>query len=148
MVRALPIACVALDPLPGMSRHRTLMLTAATLSEVRDAAAAVFASDGTPVTVINDSAGFIVQRVLATIVNIAADIAQRGIASVPDIEDAVKLGLGYPLGPLAWGDRIGGARLLTVLKNIHARTRDPRYRPSPCQSERPIGSLRISLDPP
>jgi 3-hydroxybutyryl-CoA dehydrogenase len=135
--------CVAVDPLPGLSSHRTLMLTAVTAPEARDAAAALFVRDGTPLTVINDSPGFVVQRVLATIVNIAANIAQRGIASVPDIEDAVKLGLGYPHGPLAWGDRIGGSRVLTMLTNIQARTGDPRYRPSPWLSRR--AGLRISL---
>jgi 3-hydroxybutyryl-CoA dehydrogenase len=123
--------CVAVDPLPGLSRHRTLMLTAVTTPAARDAAAALFASDGVPVTVINDSAGFVVQRVLATIVNIAADIAQRGIASTSDIDAAVTLGLGYPQGPLAWGDAIGPARVLRILHNLHAATGDPRYRASP-----------------
>jgi len=97
----------------------------------RDTAWGLLAADGVPVTVINDSPGFIAQRVLATIVNIAAHIAQRGIASVADIEDAVKLGLGYPHGPLAWGDRIGGARILEILRTMQAETGDPRYRPSP-----------------
>jgi 3-hydroxybutyryl-CoA dehydrogenase len=128
--------CVALDPLPGIARHRTLMLTAVTTPAVRDAAAALFAADGVPVTVINDSAGFVVQRVLATIVNIAADLAQRGIASTADIDAAVTLGLGYPQGPLAWGDAIGPARLLQILQNLHAGTGDPRYRASPWLSRR------------
>jgi len=123
--------CVAVDPLPGLKRRRTLMLTAVTDREARDAAAMLLRHDGAKLTVINDSPGFIVQRVLATIVNIAADIAQRGIASVTDIEDAVKLGLGYPHGPLSWGDRIGGTRVLAILRNMQAATGDPRYRPSP-----------------
>ena len=72
----------------------------------------------------------IVQRVLATIVNIAANIAQRGIASVADIEDAVRLGLGYPRGPLSWGDALGGERVLAILRRMHESTGDPRYRPS------------------
>jgi 3-hydroxybutyryl-CoA dehydrogenase len=122
--------CVAIDPLPGLGRHRTLMLTAATAPDMRDAAHALCAHDGVGVTVINDSPGFIVQRVLATVVNIAAQIAQRGIASVDDIEDAVKLGLGYPQGPLSWGDRIGGAQVLAILRRMLAVTGDPRYRPS------------------
>ncbi len=123
--------CVALDPLPGFALHRTLMLTAATRPEMRDAAHALLAHDGTAVTVINDSPGFIVQRVLATIVNIAAQIAQRGIASVDDIEDAVRLGLGYPRGPLAWGDALGADKVLAILRRMQAVTGDPRYRPSP-----------------
>jgi 3-hydroxybutyryl-CoA dehydrogenase len=128
--------CVALDPLPGLTRHRTLMLTAVTTPAVRDAAAALFAADGVRVTVINDSAGFVVQRVLATIVNIAADLAQRGIASTSDIDAAVTLGLGYPKGPLEWGDAIGPARVVQILHNLHASTGDPRYRASPWLSRR------------
>jgi len=137
---------VALDPLPGFARHRTVMLTATTRSESRDAAAALFAADGGTVTVINDSCGFIVQRVLASIVNIASDIAQRRIASVTDIEDAVTLGLGYPYGPLAWGDRIGPARVLKILNGLHSSTGEPRYRPSPWLRRR--AALGVSLRSP
>ena len=54
----------------------------------------------------------------------------RGIASVADLEDAVRLGLGYPQGPLGWGDRLGAPRLLQVLRAQLAATGDPRYRPS------------------
>ena len=135
--------CVAIDPLPRFDRHRTLMLTATTTPAMREAALALLASDGVPVTAINDSPGFVVQRVLATIVNIAANIAQRGIASIDDIEDAVRLGLGYPHGPLSWGDRIGGERVLTILRNMHSSTGDPRYRPSPWLVRR-VG-LKLSL---
>lgn len=135
--------CVALDPLPKFEQRRTLMLTVLTSTEKRDAALALFSSGGVPATLINDSPGFVVQRVLATIVNIAANIAQRGIASVEDIEDAVKLGLGYPHGPLSWGDKIGGERVLTILRNMQAVTGDPRYRPSPWLTRR-VG-LGVSL---
>jgi len=122
--------CVALDPLPPLALRRTLMLTAVTTPEARDAAHALFAQDGTAVTVINDSPGFIAQRVMATIVNTATYIVMRGIASVADLEDAVRLGLGYPQGPLGWGDGLGAARLLQVLRAQLAATGDPRYRPS------------------
>ncbi len=131
-----PARCVALDPLPPLALRRTLMLTAATAPAVRDAAQALLAADGTPVTVINDSPGFIAQRVMATIVNIAANIAQRGIASVADLEDAVPLGLGYPSGPLGWGDQLGADRILAILQGQLAATADPRYRPSPWLTRR------------
>ena len=126
-----PVRSVAVDPLPGPGSQRTLMLSPVTAPEVRDSAHGLLAAAGIPVTVINDSPGFISQRILAVIVNIAANIAQRRIASVTDIEAAVTLGLGYPLGPLSWGDRIGGDRIAEILDNLFELTRDPRYRLSP-----------------
>jgi 3-hydroxybutyryl-CoA dehydrogenase len=72
-------------------RLRTLMQTVVTGRVVREAARAVFESDEVGCTIVNDSLGFVVQRVLATIVNIAAGIAQRGIADIADIEAAVAL---------------------------------------------------------
>ncbi|MNZ53012.1 3-hydroxyadipyl-CoA dehydrogenase [compost metagenome] len=55
----------------------------------------------------------------------------------------MRLGLGYPHGPLEWGDRLGSGRLLRILERIHALTGDPRYRPSPWLRRR--ASLGISL---
>ncbi|AZY50522.1 3-hydroxyacyl-CoA dehydrogenase [Bordetella avium] len=112
------------------SRRRTLMVSPATAPRWRDAAHAVFAQDGVAVSVIDDSPGFVAQRIVATIVNIASDIAQQQIATPEDIDRAVTLGLGYPKGPLALGDALGAARILEVLRNMQRVTGDPRYRPS------------------
>ena len=106
------------------------MLSPATQPQWRDAAHAALAADGVPVTVIQDSPGFVAQRIVATIVNIACDIAQQQIATPEDIDRAVTLGLGYPTGPLALGDALGATRILEVLKNIERVTGDQRYRPS------------------
>lgn len=138
--------CVAIDPLPGLDRHRTLMLTTVTTAAARDAALALLAGSAPGATLIGDSPGFITQRVLATIVNIACNIAQRGIARVADIEAAVKLGLGYPLGPLAWGDAIGAPRLLAILEGMQACTFDPRYRPSPWLTRRVALGLSLRTE--
>ena len=121
---------VAVDPLPGLDKHRTLMLTVNTSEKARDLARFVLGHDGVATTIISDSPGFVVQRILATIVNIAANIVQRGIASIDDLEDAVRLGLGYPQGPLHIGDAVGGARILSILKAQQELTGDDRYRPS------------------
>lgn len=138
-----PRRSVAVDLLPGLDRHRTLMITPATEPAFRDAAHALFARDGVGVDVVRDSVGFVVQRTLASIVNLACDIAQQQIASVEDIDDAVRLGLGYPRGPLAWGDDLGPARLLTILNRMLEITGDPRYRPSPWLRRR--ATLGLSL---
>ncbi len=122
--------CVALDPLPALDQHRTLMLSPITGIQAKNDALALLSDGGAPVTVINDSPGFVVQRILATIVNIGTNIAQRGIASPDDIDDAVRIGLGYPQGPLALGDSIGPEKVMAILEGMQRVTGDPRYRPS------------------
>jgi 3-hydroxybutyryl-CoA dehydrogenase len=126
-----PARTVAIDPLFGFERRRTLMTTPVTSPGMRDAAWALLASDGVPVTVIRDSPGFIAQRVLAMVVNLGCDIVQQRICSPADLDTAVRLGLGYPQGPLAWGDELGPARMLGILDRMFAFYGDPRYRPSP-----------------
>src|SRR5204863_9911267 len=106
---------LAVECLFALAKRRTLMTTPVTAPAMRAAAHALLASDGVPVSVIRDSPGFVAQRVLAQIVNIACDIAQQRIASPADIDAAVTLGLGYPRGPLAWGDAIGPTRIFGIL---------------------------------
>jgi 3-hydroxybutyryl-CoA dehydrogenase len=138
-----PKRTVALDAMFDLSRHRTLMTTSVTERQWRDVAETTFAMDGIPVDVIHDSPGFIVPRTLAHIVNIACDIAQQRIATPEDIDLAVRIGLAYPSGPLAWGDAIGPVRLLRVLEDLVRSYGDPRYRPSLWLSRR--ARLGVSL---
>ncbi len=125
-----PRRCIGIDALFGLDSHRTLVATPATDAASRTAALALFTADGKPASVIADSPGAVAQRVLATIINIASDIAQQRIATPEDIDAAVMLGLGYPQGPLAWGDAIGANNILRILETMLAITGDPRYRPS------------------
>ena len=138
-----PARTLCIDLLTDLSRHRTLMQNPLTSPAMRDAAHALLAADGVGVTVIGDSVGFVAQRTLAMVVNLACDIAQQRIASVEDIDQAVQLGLGYPKGPLAWGDALGPRRILTILQRMSELTHDPRYRPSPWLRRRAM--LGVSL---
>jgi 3-hydroxybutyryl-CoA dehydrogenase len=138
-----PKRTVAVDPLFGFAKRRTLMTTPATLPEVRQAAHALLAADGVPVSVINDSAGFVAQRVVAHIVNVGSDIMQMRICSPEDLDRAVMLGLGYPKGPLGMGDALGPKKILAVLDAMHAFYQEPRYRPSPWLKRR--AQLGVSL---
>ncbi len=124
-------------------RRRVLATNPATRPDMRDAAHALFARDGKAVSVIKDSGGFVTQRVVATIVNIASDICQQGICTPQDLDTAVTLGLGYPLGPLAMGDQVGPTNVLEILFNLQTVYGDMRYRPSPWLRRR--GALGLSL---
>jgi len=140
-----PARTVGIDLLieDSATKRRVLATNPATRADMRDAAQALFARDGKPVSVIRDSGGFVTQRVVATIVNIAADMCQQRVCSPRDLETAVTLGLGYPLGPLAMGDRWGPTNVLEVLFNLQTVYGDPRYRPSPWLRRR--GAIGLSL---
>jgi 3-hydroxybutyryl-CoA dehydrogenase len=140
-----PARTVGIDMLveDAATKRRVIATNPATRADMRDAAHALFAKDGKAVSVIRDSGGFVTQRVVATIVNIASDICQQGICSPADLETAVTLGLGYPMGPLAMGDRWGPSSILEVLFNMQTVYGDQRYRPSPWLRRR--GAIGLSL---
>ncbi|MFI2779495.1 3-hydroxyacyl-CoA dehydrogenase [Streptomyces sp. ALB3] len=140
--RGLPASrTFGVDPLPPAGRRRVLAVTpAAGPAAARDARAVLArAADGEEpwaVSVVRDTAGSVAQRLLASVVSVAASIAERSLATPADIDLAVTTGLGYPAGPLAWGDRIGGARMLDLQRSLHATTGDPRHRPTRWLTER------------
>ena len=138
-----PARTVAVDPLFGFSKRRTLMVNPLTRKSTRDAAHALLAADGVPVSVINDSPGFVAQRVVAHIVNVGCDIVQMRIATPQDLDRAVMLGLGYPKGPLGMGDAVGAKKILGVLQNMYELYQEPRYRASPWLRRR--AQLGVSL---
>ena len=140
-----PARTIGIDMLidDAATKRRVLAANPATRSDMAQAAHALFARDGKPVSVIRDSGGFVTQRVVATIVNIASDICQQRICSPRDLETAVTLGLGYPMGPLAMGDRYGPTNILEVLFNMQTVYGDQRYRPSPWLRRR--GAIGLSL---
>jgi 3-hydroxybutyryl-CoA dehydrogenase len=134
---------VAVDEIAGISKRRTIMTTPVTDKATRDAVWGLMAADGTSVTVITDSAGFISQRVIAMVINLGCQVAAKGIAAPADIDTAVKLGLNYPYGPLEWGDHLGAATIVKILDGLFDFTHDSRYRASPWLRRRAL--LGISL---
>ena len=70
-------------------------------------------------------------RILAMLVNEAADAVYLNIASKEDIELAMKKGVNYPKGLLQWADEIGLKKILTQLENLLNLYNEDRYRPSP-----------------
>lgn len=84
----------------------------------------------TPVTV-EEYPGFVVNRILIPMINEAAFILQEGIASAEDIDVAMKLGAGHPMGPLALGDLIGLDVCLAIMDLLHTELGEDKYRAAP-----------------
>ncbi|MDB5994713.1 MAG: paaH [Pseudomonas sp.] len=85
---------------------------------------------GFTVSPLSDSPALAVLRTVAMLANEAADAVLQGVASAADIDLAMRAGVNYPQGPLAWADAIGLAHILNVLENLQASYGEERYRPS------------------
>lgn len=84
------------------------------------------------VTVLSrDFPGFIVNRILIPMLNEACFALQEGIASVEDIDTAMKLGTNQPMGPFQLADFIGLDTVLYIAQVLHEGLGDPKYRPNP-----------------
>lgn len=151
-----PKQAVAIDMLADLSKHRTLMPSIVTQDNFVAQAYALFgrnnkfdksSNEGSnasvDATLITESTGFVAQRVVSMVINLGCDIAMQGIASPEDIDNAVKIGLGYPYGPISWGNELGAKRILLILERMYGLTGDPRYRPSPWLQRR--ATLGVSL---
>lgn len=77
-----------------------------------------------------EAPGFIVNRLLVPYLNDAAHAYQEGVASVEDIDEAMKLGANMPIGPLALCDLVGIDVLLMVAEYFYQEFGDPKFRPS------------------
>jgi len=78
-----------------------------------------------------DMPGFIVNRILLPYINEAVFALYEGIASVEDIDQAMKLGTNVPMGPLALADFIGLDTCLSIAELLHEGLGDGKYRPCP-----------------
>jgi 3-hydroxybutyryl-CoA dehydrogenase len=86
---------------------------------------------GCKVTIIQDVAGMIVARTVAMLVNEASDLVHQRITTPSEVDMAMTLGTGYPIGPLLWADQIGLKNISDILKHLYEHYGSPRYRISP-----------------
>lgn len=84
----------------------------------------------TPIRVANGP-GFVVNRVLMPLLNEAVRELEDGAASAADIDEAIRLGLNHPMGPLALADLIGLDVVARIMDDMHSRLQDEAYAPRP-----------------
>ena len=83
-----------------------------------------------PVILNKDTAGFIVNRILILALNEAASLVEEGVASPEDIDKAIKLGLNWPMGPLALLDYVGEDTALAICEVLKKELGE-KYSPDP-----------------
>ena len=96
-----------------------------TFNKVMDLCATI----GKEAVEVNDSPGFIVNKILFPMINEAVCVLHEGVANAADIDTAMKLGANHPMGPLALSDLVGNDVSLSILELLYEETGDPRYRP-------------------
>ena len=110
-----------IEIIPGLATSEDTLATTRAFAE----------SLGKEVVVSQDAPGFIVNRVLMPFLNEAAIALGEGVASVKDIDTAVRLGLNHPMGPLMLADFVGLDTCLEISDVLYSTTRDSKYRPAP-----------------
>lgn len=102
----------------------------ATSQETFDAVKELSVAIGKEPVEVAEAPGFVVNRILIPMINEASFILQEGIASVEDIDTAMKYGANHPMGPLALGDLIGLDVCLAIMDVLYNETGDTKYRAS------------------
>jgi 3-hydroxybutyryl-CoA dehydrogenase len=101
-----------------------------------DAAVGMLQAAGLAVSRLKDVPGLAVMRTVAMLANEAADVVDQGVADAAGVDTAMRLGVGYPRGPLAWAGAIGWRELRTVLRHLGDSYGESRYRVSPWIEQR------------
>ena len=95
------------------------------------AAISLLQAAGFEVCRLGDTPGLAVMRTVAMLANEAADAVNQGVCSETGADQAMRLGVNYPRGPLAWADAVGVAAIRDVLAHLGASYGEDRYRISP-----------------
>ncbi len=102
-----------------------------TKHEIAETVKTFFGSVKKETSMVQDSVGMVMPRILCQIINEALFAVNYDIALPKDIDDAMKLGTNYPHGPIEWGEKIGFANVVAVLDALYHNHHEERYRVAP-----------------
>jgi 3-hydroxybutyryl-CoA dehydrogenase len=118
------------NPVPVMKLVeivRAMQTSDETVKTIRE----VTSNMGKTSVVVQDSAGFVSNRILCPMINEAVFVLEGGVSSKEDIDTVMKLGMNHPMGPLELADFVGLDIVLDVLDILYKEYQDPKYRASP-----------------
>ncbi len=127
-----PDRCIAMHFFNPVHRMKLVELIRGleTTDETVEVARGVAERMGKETVEVNEFPGFVTSRISCLVGNEAMNMLVEGVASAPDIDKALRLGLGYPMGPLELADLVGLDTRLRNLQYLH-ETLGENYRPSP-----------------
>jgi 3-hydroxybutyryl-CoA dehydrogenase len=123
-----------MNPVPLMNLVEIIRGKETSNETVKEVVDIVQALKKTPV-VVNDSPGFVSNRVLMPMINEAIFCVQEGIATPEAVDEIMKLGMNHPVGPLALADLIGLDVCLDIMKVLEDGFNDQKYRAAPLLKE-------------
>ncbi len=116
---------------PDRASGAALAYSARCSAEARRAVTGLLQAAGLEVYPMADSPGLAVMRTVAMLANEACDAVHQGVCTAEAVDVAMCNGVNYPLGPIAWAERLGADVVLEALDHLHDHYREPRYRASP-----------------
>jgi 3-hydroxybutyryl-CoA dehydrogenase len=129
--RGRPVAGFSLVPPIGEQAIVELFAPLSGANQALELAQTYFRAHGHHTLLLPDQPGGVGFRILALLINEAISALAEGVARPADLNRAMRLGTGYPLGPLEWAERLWLKPVLRALEGLQAELGEDRYRPHP-----------------
>jgi 3-hydroxybutyryl-CoA dehydrogenase len=128
--RGTPIPCVVVDWAhePALA---AFMGIASGVGNALPVAAGFLDAIGIKPILLGDHAGLVVARTISSIISLAAETVDNGVATADDVDLAMVAGFNYPEGPIAWGRRLGADRIGHVIERLGQSVSSERYYQDP-----------------
>ena len=123
-------------PLSSSDGALAITFAPGTDSRAQARAGAALAACGWQVKVLRDVPGLIVARTVTMLINEAADAVWQGVCDEASVDQAMRLGTNYPMGPFEWLAHVGVDATVNMLDSLNAHYRGERYRVSPMLRQR------------